>query len=140
MTQTSFSPLYSTTKKEDKLQEIMQAFQIIGEDIQQISQLTQEEQTLAQSFFETLQKHMTPLTPSIAVTASVLPYGYSKATHALVYSNGLLMLTYPDDRMEIIDLTKTKNRDLMVTVFTDIVPKLVNFKPLPKKTNLQPAD
>jgi hypothetical protein len=138
MTQTPFSPEYSTTKKEDKLQDIMQAFEIIGEDIQQITKLTQEEQTLTQNFFETLHKHMTPLTHSIAVSTSVLPYGYSKATQALVYSNGLLMLMYDTDSIEIIDLTKTKNRDLMVTVFTDIVPKLINFKPLPKKETAKP--
>ncbi|MGD6934819.1 MAG: hypothetical protein ACQCN5_11495 [Candidatus Bathyarchaeia archaeon] len=133
MTETPFSDILSAPKKEDKIEEIMQAFQIIGEDIQQIGELTQEETTLAKKFFETLQKSMTPLTPSIAVTASALPYGFSGATKAIVYSNGLLALTYNDDNMEIIDLTQPKNRDLMVSVFTDVMPKLINFKPQPKQ-------
>jgi hypothetical protein len=139
MTETPFSDILSATKKEDKLEEIMQAFQIIGEDIQQITQLTQEEKTLAKQFFESLQTSMTTLTPSIAVTASVLPYGYSGATRALVYPNGLLALTYPEGGMEIIDLTQTKNRDLMIAVFSDVIPKLVNFKPQPKQENPKPA-
>jgi hypothetical protein len=139
MTETPFSDILSATKKEDKLEELMQAFQVIGEDIQQITQLTQEEITLAKQFFESLQKSMTPLTPSIMVSASVLPYGYSGATRALVYPNGLLALTYLEGGMEIIDLTQTKNRDLMIAVFSDVIPKLINFKPQPKLEKPKPA-
>ena len=139
MTETPFSDILSATKKEDKLEELMEAFQVIGEDIQQITQLTEEEKTLAKQFFECLKTSMTTLTPSIAVTASVLPYGYSGAIRALVYPNGLLALTYPEGGMEIIDLTQTKNRDLMIAVFGDVIPKLVNFKPQPKQEKPKPA-
>lgn len=111
----------------------MEAFQVIGEDIQQINTLTVEEAALTASFFEALQKNMRPITVSISVSASVLPYGLAKATQAFVYSNGLLALTYNDERVEIIDLTKTQNRDLMVTVFADVMPKLVNYKTQPQK-------
>jgi len=139
MTETPFSDILSAPKKEDTLMEIMEAFQVIGEDIQQISELTKEEQVLAQQFFENLKTNMTPLTPSIDVSSSVLPYGYSNATRALAYSNGLLALTYPEGGMEIIDLTQTKNRDLMIAVFTDVLPKLVNFKPQPKQEKPKPS-
>jgi hypothetical protein len=126
-------------KKENKLEEIMEAFQVISEDIQQISKLTQQEKTLAEQFFETLQKSMNSLTPSILVPAAVLPYGLAKAKQAQVYSNGLLAVTFSEDHIEIIDLTQPKNRDLMVAVFTDVVPKLVNFKPQPKQQPPKPC-
>ncbi len=133
MTETPFSVEPITIKRENALEEIMEAFEVIGEDIQQIGKLTKEEADLAASFFEALQKNMRPLTMSIAVSASVLPYGYAKATQALVYSNGLLALTYSEDYIEIVDLTQAKNRDLMVTVFSEVIPKLVNFKAQPKQ-------
>ena len=76
MSDSPFSPETSAKGKEDKLAEIMEAFQIIGEDIQQIGKLNEEEKVLTAQFFEDLMKKMKPLTPSIAVSASVLPYGY----------------------------------------------------------------
>lgn len=139
MTETPFSDVPSAPKKEDQLHEIMEAFQVIGEDIQQISQLTAEEKTLAKQFFESLQKSMTPITPSIDISATVLPYGFSNASRAIVYSNGLLALIYPEGGMEIIDLTQTKNRDLMIAVFTDVIPKLASFKPQPKQEKTKPT-
>ena len=68
----------------------------------------------------------------------MLPYGFSGAAKALVYPNGLLALIYPEGGMEIIDLTQPKNRDLMIAVFGDVIPKLVNFKPEPKPQKPKP--
>ncbi len=139
MSDSPFSPETSAKGKEDKLMEIMEAFQVIGEDIQQIGRLNEEEKTLTAQFFEDLNKKMQPLTPSIAVSASVLPYGYSGAAKALVYPNGLFALIYPEGGMEVIDLTQPKNRDLMIAVFGDVIPKLINFKPEPKLPKPKPS-
>ncbi len=132
MSDSPFIPETSAKGKEDNILDLMEAFQIIGEDIQQIGKLNEEEKTLTTQFFDLLNKKMKPLTPSIAVTSSALPYGFSIAAKAMVYPNGLLALFYPEGGMEIIDLTQPKNRDLMIAVFVDVVPKLINFKPEPK--------
>jgi hypothetical protein len=135
MSDSPFIPETSAKGKEDNILDLMEAFQIIGEDIQQIGKLNEEEKTLTNQFFDLLNKKMKPLTPSIAVTSSALPYGFSIAAKALVYPNGLLALFYPEGGMEIIDLTQPKNRDIMIAVFVDVVPKLISFKPEPKPEN-----
>ncbi len=114
-----------------RLQEIMEAFEGIGEDIQQIGKLTEEEKLLVASFIESLLRKMSPLTSSIAVSASTLPFGLAKATQARFYPTGHLVLTFEDGNPQLIDLSETKNRDLMMAVFGDIGPKLINLSQNP---------
>lgn len=110
-------------KKQISIQEISESFKSIGEDIEQISKLTSEEKLLAAQFLASLLKHMPPLTPSIAVSTSVLPTEIGKVTQAHIDTTGHLTLTFQDGHQELMDLSETKNRDLMMAVVYDIIAK-----------------
>ena len=110
--------------KEINFEEIMESFKNIGDDIQQIGKLNSEEKIILTQFLESLLRFMQPLKASIEVSTSVLPAGMGKVTKARMYATGVLVLTFEDERQELRDLSETKNRDLMIAVFGDIVPKL----------------
>jgi len=123
-------PLVPESKRVDKkqisIQEIVESLKSVGDDIGQISKLISEEKLLVTQFFASLLKHMQPLTPSIAVSTSVLPIEIG-VTQAHIDPTGHLVLTFEDGHLELEDLSETKNRDLMMAVVGDIVPKFKNL-------------
>jgi hypothetical protein len=110
-------------KKQINTQEIVESLKSAGDDIGQISELSSEEKLLVAQFFSSLLKLMQPLTPSIAVSTAVLPLEVGDVTQAHVDPTGHLALVFDDGHLELKDLAEPKNRDLMMMVVGDVLPK-----------------
>jgi hypothetical protein len=64
---------------------------------------------------------------SVSVSTSELPFRDGAFTEAHIDSSGNLILTATDGHLEIMDLSETRNRDLMMAVVGDIIPKFKDF-------------
>ena len=110
-------------KKQINAQEIVESLKSAADDIGQISELSSEEKLLVAQFFSSLLKLMSPLTSSIAVSPAALPLEVGDVTNAHIDPTGHLALTFVDGHLELKDLSEPKNRELMMTVVADAVPK-----------------
>ena len=114
----------SVNKQQIKVEEIVESLQCVRNDAEQIGRLLSEERFLVEQFFDLLPKLMQPRTPCIAVSTSVFPVKIGAVAQAQVDSFGRLRLIFGDGRLELLDLNDAENRDLLVAVVGDIVPKL----------------
>jgi hypothetical protein len=121
----------SEKKKQVTIQEIVESLKNIAEDIGQLTELNSEEKILVTQFFSSLFKLMQPLAPSIVVDQLTLPARLGNVVQAHIDPTGHLILQFDDNHIELKDLSESKNRDLMITVVEDVMPK---FKSL---TNAQ---
>lgn len=126
----------SLENKQFSLEEIVVTLQDVGDDVEKIVKLNSKEKVVVDEFFEVLQ-HVPPQIFSLDVSTSGLPFRMGAFTQAQINSEGHLMLTSGDGRLQVIDLTETKNRDLMMAVFSDIMPKFKVFVNQLKKEKLQ---
>jgi hypothetical protein len=110
-------------KKQASLQELVDSLKSAGDDIGQISELSSEEKLLISQFFESLLKLMQPLTSAIAVSTSALPYDVGNVAQAHIDPTGHLALAFEDGHLELKDLSEERNRELMMAVVGDVVPK-----------------
>jgi hypothetical protein len=110
-------------KKLVNLQEIVDSLKSTADDIGQISELSSEEKILVAQFFSSLLKLMQPLTTSIQVSQTALPAQVGDVAQANIDPTGHLVLQYPDGHVELKNLSDDKNRDLMMAVVGDVVPK-----------------
>jgi len=118
-------------RKPVSIQELIDSLKNVADDIGQISELTSEEKLLVSQFFISLLKLMQPLTPAIQVSVSALPVEIGHITQAHIDPTGHIALLHKDGHMELRNLEEEKNRELMIAVVEDIIPK---FKSL---TNAQ---
>jgi hypothetical protein len=109
--------------KTANLPQLLNSLRSIGDDIGQISELSSEEKLLVAQFFGSLLKLMKPLSPAISVTSTIKPFEREGVTQAFVDPKGHLSISHEDGRQEIKDLADEANRDLMVAVVEDIMPK-----------------
>ena len=114
-------------KKQVTVQELVEALKSTGDDIGQISELSSEENLIVDQFFISLLKLMQPLAPSIPVNQLVLPTEVGDAVQADIDPTGHLILQYNDGHVELVNLIEKKNRELMVAVISDILPKFKNL-------------
>ena len=105
------------------LQELVDSLRNTADDIGQISELSSEEKILVSQFFSSLLKLMQPLAPSIQVTLEALPAQVGNITQAYMDPTGHLVLQYGDGHIELKNLSEEKNRELMMAVVADVVPK-----------------
>lgn len=117
------TPEVAPPKKQVNLQEIVDSLKSTADDIGQISELSSEEKILVSQFFSSLLKLMQPLTTSIQVSQTALPAQVGDVTQANIDPTGHLVLQYPDGHVELKNLSDDKNRDLMMAVVGDVVPK-----------------
>jgi len=110
-------------KKQISIQELVESLKSTADDIGQISELSSEEKILVSQFFVSLLKLMAPLVPSIPVTQSALPAQFGDVVQAHVDPTGHLVLQYEDGPVELRNLSEEKNRDLLMGIVSDIVPK-----------------
>jgi hypothetical protein len=110
-------------KKQVNLQELVDSLKSTADDIGQISELSSEEKILVSQFFSSLLKLMQPLTTSMQVTPGALPAQVGDVTNAHIDPTGHLVLQYPDGHVELKNLSDDRNRDLMMAVVGDVVPK-----------------
>jgi hypothetical protein len=123
----------SEKKKTLSLQELIESLKSTADDIGQISELSSEERILVSQFFASFLKLMKPLTPSIAVSQLSLPSQLSDAVQAHIDPTGHLALLFTDGHLELKDLSEEKNRDLMTSVISDILPKFKSLTTLQKR-------
>ncbi len=116
-----------SSKKENipqiSLPELLDAMKNIADDVGQINELTSEEKLLVAEFFNSLLKFMQPLAPEIAINVSVLPPGMGNVTAAHLDPTGHLILIFADGHIELKNLAVDKNRDLLILIIQDVVPK-----------------
>ena len=123
----SHDPKPSEKKKSLSIQELIESLKSTADDIGQISELSSEERILVSQFFISFLKLMKPLTPSIVVSQLSLPTQLSDAVQAHIDPTGHLALLFTDGHLELKDLSEEKNRDLMTSVISDILPKFKNL-------------
>lgn len=116
-------PATPQPKKQITLQELVDSLRGTADDIGQISELSSEEKILVSQFFTSLLKLMQPLAPSIQVTPASLPAQVGDVTTAYIDPTGHLVLQYTDGHIELKNLSDEKNRELMMSVVGDVVPK-----------------
>jgi hypothetical protein len=130
---TSQEPKQLEKKRQVSIQELVESLRSTADDIGQISELTSEEKILVTQFFSSLLKLMQPLSTSIAVDQFVLPAGIGDVAKAHIDPTGHLILQFQDNHVELEDLSEEKNRDLMMAVIEDIMPKFKGLASMRKR-------
>jgi proline dehydrogenase len=120
-------------KKQVSVQEIVESLKSTADDIGQISELSSEERILVTQFFSSLLKLMQPLSPTIIVDQLVLPAQLGDVVQAYIAPTGQLILQFQDDHVELKDLSEEKNRDLMMAVIGDVMPKFKGLTSMQKR-------
>jgi hypothetical protein len=123
----SSGPKQAEKKKQASIQELVESLKSTADDIGQISELTSEEKILVSQLFLSIFKLMKPLAPSIPVNRLALPTEVGDVIQAHIDPTGHLVLQFEDDHVELQSLSEEKNRDLMMSVISDIVPKFKNL-------------
>lgn len=106
------------------IEELIDSLKSVQDDIGQICELTSEEETLVNEFFESLLKLIQPIATTIQVSTEVLPDEMGDVARASIDPTGQLMIQYRDGRMALKNLLEEENRDLMTSVLEDVLPKL----------------
>ncbi len=109
-------------KKPVAIQDLIDSLRSISDDIGQISELTSEEKLLVAQFFSSFLTLMQPLTTAIPVSVSAFPE-IGLLSQAFVDPTGRLVLIYQDGHMELKNLEEDQNRELMISVIEDVMPK-----------------
>jgi DNA-binding ferritin-like protein len=112
-----------TKEAEESLQELIESLKSVQDDIGQICELASEEENFVTAFLDSLLKIMRPLKATIAVSPSALSGDIGSMLQASVDPTGNLIVLFKDGRMELKDLSDEANRDLLVKVIRDIMPK-----------------
>jgi len=102
---------------------VVETLRRLREDVGQISELSSEEGSIVAAFSLAFLKLMEPLTKALPVDAGVLPPELGVVDKANVLPKGDLVVLHRDGRMESVDLTDAENRDLLVTVVSDAMPR-----------------
>jgi hypothetical protein len=110
-------------KKQMTFQELVESLRSTADDIGQISEFSSEEKILVSQFFSSLLNLMQPLAPSISVNRLALPTQLGDVVEAYLDPTGHLVLQFEDNHLELRDLSEEKNRDLMIAVIMDVMPK-----------------
>ncbi len=110
-------------KKQLSIEEIAETFQAVTEDITQIGKLNSEEKTLVTNFLMYLHQNMPRMTESIVVSSSVLPFRAGSVNQAFVHPDGQLEVHFENGQVDFMDLSAPVNRDLMMAVMDDVMPK-----------------
>jgi hypothetical protein len=110
-------------KAQISIQELIDSLKTVADDVGQISELTSEEKLLVAEFFSSLLKLMQPWATAIPVSLSALPSEMANVLQANIDPTGHLAVSFQDGRFELINLNEPKNRDLMLAILEDVLPK-----------------
>jgi hypothetical protein len=112
-----------TPKTQKSVEELVNSLKTIAEDIGQIAELTGEEKSLTKELFVSLTVFMRPLAKTLSVAPEAFPAEMGDVAQAHFDSSGHLMIVYQDKHVELKDLRATENRDLMIAVVRDAMPR-----------------
>jgi hypothetical protein len=115
------------------IKELATALKSMADDVGQISELASEEKLLVTEFFASLLKLMQPLTTSMPVSTTALPAEVGNIVQAYIDPTGHLALVHEDGHMELKNLAEERNRDLMVMVIKDVMPKFKSLTSMQKR-------
>jgi hypothetical protein len=135
--QRTTSPVITEPKPNNEaemsIQELAIALKSMADDVGQISELASEEKLLVAEFFASLLKLMQPLATAMPVSTVVLPAEVGNVSQAYIDPTGHLALMYEDGHMELKNLTEERNRDLMIMVVKDVMPKFKSLTSIQKR-------
>jgi DNA-binding ferritin-like protein len=117
----------TTEEAEEALQEFTESLKTVQEDIGQICELASEEKNYVTALLESLLKIMRPLKATIPISPAALHENSENIIQATVDPTGHLITLYKDGRMELKDLSEEANRDLLISVIKDAMPKFKQF-------------
>jgi len=112
-----------TKQAQASLQELIDSLKNVQDDIGQICELTSEEKNFVVAFFESLMKLMQPLATTVPVSPAALPEKKGNVVQANLDSTGHLIIIYRDGQVELKNLSEETNRDLLISVIKDAMPK-----------------
>jgi hypothetical protein len=104
-------------------EEVVRKLKTLREDVGQISELSSEEGSIVGAFSSSFLKLMESFAKTLPVDVSILPRRMGAIESANVIPEGELVVLFVDGRMESVDLTEPGNRDLLVDVLSDVMPK-----------------
>lgn len=105
------------------LDETLDALRRVREDVGQICELSSEEVKIVEAFAVALLKLMQPLVKTIPVNPSILPRELGDVERANIVPSGKLIVLHNDGQIMSINLSDVANRDLLVVVVRDVLPK-----------------
>lgn len=108
-------------------EEVVDTLRRLREDVGQISELSAEEGNIVEAYALAFLKIMQPLTKTVTVDPSILPREMGLVERANVIPQSELVIPFNDGRMESFDLTAVENRDLLVVVIGNAMPKFNNL-------------
>ena len=125
MTQQPNTPTTTTPAKakQTSVQELVDSLKGVADDVGQISELTSEEKSLVAEFFKALLNFMNPLSQGISINPAIIHSDNGIVQNAHIDPTGHLALLFEDGHLELKDLSEEKNRDLLITVVQDVIPK-----------------
>ena len=105
------------------LEELIESMKSLQDDFGQIFELSSEEKRIVEVFFDSFLKLMKPLAKTIPVSPASLTDEIGNVIQANVDPKGNLVLLYPNGQVEIRNLSEESERDLMICVLKDVMPK-----------------
>jgi len=115
------------------------ALRVVRDDVEQIVKLTAEEKRLIAELRESL-KCLPQNMFSVSVPADGLLAKDGRFTHARIDSAGHLILTAEDGHMKVMDIGDPENRELVVSVIGDFVPRLKDYASQLEEEKIQRAE
>jgi len=116
------APVFDTSSED-----IIGAIRKLKEDVGQLSELSSEENLVVDAFSKAFMEVMSPLAKALPVDVNVLPEELGIVERANIIPQGELVLLHADGRMASIDLTSSDNRDLLVQVIGNVMPRFNSF-------------
>jgi hypothetical protein len=110
-------------KPQTSFQDLNNSLKSVADDVGQITELASEEKNLVTEFLASLLKLMQPLAPAMSVSASALPAEVGNVVQAYVDPTGHLSLFHDDGHFELKNLAEERNRELLIVVVKDVLPK-----------------
>lgn len=110
--------------KEKSPEDHLKTLNDIREQAGQISELTAEENMLVKEFLAALLKIMKPLARTLPISTAILPKEWGEVSQANLDLTGQLLVLHPNGRMNSINLTEQRHRELLLKITYDIMPKL----------------
>ncbi len=104
-------------------EDVIATLKKLREDVGQIYEISSEEENIVIAFSLAFLKLMESLTRSLPVDVETLQGQLRNAERANILPKGELVVLFRDGRMESVDLIKPENRDLLVDVVSDVLPK-----------------
>lgn len=105
------------------VEEIAESFESVGSDIAEIGKLSNKEKNAVTAFLDMLKGNMEHVAQSVPISAKIVPIEYGSVSQAHVQPDGQLLLGFEDGGSKLVDLGDHQNRDLLIVVMDDFVPK-----------------